>query len=546
MSGRARLDDALSRIAAAPANVWIDRRDGADVAARAAAAAAAGPLAGWLAAVKGNIDVAGLPTTAACPAFAYAPARDAPCVGRLEAAGAVVVGTTNMDQFATGLVGTRTPHGPLESVPAPGFIAGGSSSGSAVAVAAGLVDVALGTDTAGSGRVPAAMNGIVGLKPTQALVTREGVVPACRSLDCVSVFARTVDEAWRALGAIADPGAPPCPVPAAASAAPRVGVPAADRLEWYGDHEAAALFADAVDGLRRDGARIVEVDVGPFLETARLLYEGPWVAERYAAVGDFIEAHPDDVHPVVRDVVLAARGIGAADAFRGRYRLDQLRAETAARWAEMDVMALPTTPIAPTLAETLADPNGVHARLGTYTNFVNLLDLCAVSVPAGARGSGAPFGLQLVAPAFGDALVCHVGRRAAVAAADRSIALAVVGAHLSGQPLNHQLTSRGARLEARTTTAADYRLYRLPDTTPPKPGLVRAPGGGSAIEVEVWRLDAAAFGAFCREVPPPLGIGNVALADGAVVKGFICEPWALGGAEDITRFGGWRRYLGGS
>ncbi|MCB9011168.1 MAG: allophanate hydrolase [Actinobacteria bacterium] len=541
MNSRTAIDEALDRIAAGPAEVWIDRR--ADAAIAAECVDADGPLAGRLLAVKGNIDVAGFRTTAGCPAYGEVAARHAPVVERLEAAGMTVVGTTNMDQFATGLVGTRTPHGALTSVLAPELIAGGSSSGSAVAVASGLVDVALGTDTAGSGRVPAAMNGIVGFKPTQSIATRLGVVPACRSLDCVSVFARDLDTAWTALGAMADPGAHPCTADPRVIARPRVGVPRRDQLQWFGDVEAATLFDEALERLVALGATLVPIDLEPFLAMARLLYEGPWVAERDAAVGDFIRANPDAVDPVVREVILGAAGVDGAAVFRGLAERDRLLIEAEAEWATMDVLALPTTPVAPTLVETLADPHGTHARLGTYTNFVNLMGLCAVSVPAGVRPSGGPFGLQLIAPAHGDALLFEVARRFDLADPDRTILLAVVGAHLSGLPLNHQLTRRGARLHRRTTTAPRYRLHRLPEDDPPKPALVRVPEGGTRIEVEVWTLDAAAFGSFTALVPPPLAIGSVELADGAVVKGFVCEEWAVRGTRDISAAGGWRAHL---
>jgi allophanate hydrolase len=468
-------------------------------------------------------------------------------VAALEAAGAVLAGKTNMDQFATGLVGTRSPYGIPESVLAPGVIAGGSSSGSAVAVAAGLVDIALGTDTAGSGRVPAAMNGIVGFKPTRSMVSTDGVVPACRSLDCVSVFARTCELAWRTLGVLAADAAPArrdAAADARAQASPRVGVPRDQDLEWFGDDEAPALFAQALERLRSMGATIVPVDFAPFAETAGLLYGGPWVAERLAAVGGFVAANPDAVHPVVREVILAAADRTAVDAYNGWYRLEQLLAQTAPTWEAVDVLAMPTASIAPTVEETLADPHGVQTRLGRYTNFVNLMNLCAVSLPAGRRSGGAPFGLQLVAPPFADGLLAALGTRFESTAPEATVRLAVVGAHLAGQPLNHQLTRRGARLLTRTRTAPAYRLHALAGTVPPKPGLARSTDGdGAAIEVEVWELDTAAFGAFTAEVPPPLGIGTVELEDGTSVKGFICEPAGLAGATDITRFGGWRAYL---
>jgi allophanate hydrolase len=506
-----------------------------------------GALSGLRLAVKDNIDVAGLPTTAGCPEFATTPASDAPVVARLRAAGAVVAGKTVMDQFATGLTGTRAPTGPVACVADPRVIAGGSSSGSAVAVARGEADIALGTDTAGSGRVPAAMNGIVGLKPTRGLISVDGVVPACLSIDCVSIFARTCADALLTLSVAAEPPGPAergAPREARADlvrlAAPRIGVPPASQLT-FGDDESAALFASAVERLRALGATLVEIDLRPFRAAGDLLYGGPWVAERLAAVGGFIRDNPDaTLDPVVRAVILGAEGIDAVAAYRGRYALDALVREAAPQWERMDALIVPAVPSAPTIDEVAADPHGVNAALGTYTNFVNLMDLCALALPAGRRASGVPFGVQLIAPAFSDGLLCALGARLE----RRTVRLAVVGAHLRGQPLNHQLTARGARFVAATRTSADYRLHRLPDTVPPKPGLVRAPGPGAApIEVEVWDLGEAEFGSFTAEVPPPLAIGTVRLEDGADVAGFVCEPGALAGAEEITRHGGWRAFL---
>ncbi len=522
--------------------IWITRVPADDL-----AAPAGGALSGARLAVKDNIDVAGLPTTAGCPEYAFMPERSAPVVERLTAAGAVVVGKTVMDQFATGLTGTRAPTGPVGCAADPRYIAGGSSSGSAVAVATGEADLALGTDTAGSGRVPAAMNGIVGLKPTRGLISVDGVVPACLSIDCVSVFARTCAEARMALGVATEPPGPGVRDAGRGvrddlvrAAAPRVGVPAEGQLT-FGDEESPALFAAAVDRLRAMGARIVEIDLTPFRRAGELLYGGPWVAERLASVGDFIRTMPHaTLDPVVRQVILGAEGIDAVAAYRGRYALDALVAEAAPAWEDMDALLVPTIPFAPTIAEVQADPHGVNAALGTYTDFVNLMDLCALALPAGTRSTGVPFGVQLVAPAFGDALLCDIGARAE----GRSVRIAVVGAHLTGQPLNHQLTGRGGRLVAATRTSSDYRLHRLPGTVPPKPGLVRAPGPDAvAIEVEVWELDEAAFGSFVAEVPPPLAIGTVRLEGGDEVAGFVCEPAALEGARDISHHGGWRAFL---
>ncbi len=532
--------------------VWIERLSEGEVAA-GIAAAPPGPLSGRRLAVKDNIDVAGLPTTAACPEFAFRPEGSAPCVERLVAAGAVVAGKTNMDQFATGLVGTRSPYGAVSCVARPDVVAGGSSSGSAVAVATGEADIALGTDTAGSGRVPAAMNGVVGHKPTRGLIPVDGVVPACLTLDCVSIFARTCADARVALGVAVDPPGPGRRSSAddvrsalARASSPRVGVPGPEHLEVLED-DGAELFAAAVERLGGLGAGVVEIDLAPFRAAGDLLYGGPWVAERLASVGDFIRSHPGaSLDPAVRDIILGAEGISAVEAYRGRYALDRLVASAAPQWEDMDALLLPTVPFAPTLARVAADPLGVNVALGTFTSFANMMDLCALALPAGRWSSGVDFGVQLLAPAFGDAFLLDLGTRfeAAAPVAPARVRLAVVGAHLVGQPLNHQLTGRGARLIATTRTAPEYRLYALSGTVPAKPGLVHAPGGGgAAVEVEVWEMGAREFGGFVAEVPPPLAIGTVVLDGGEAVKGFVCEPHAVDGARDISRLGGWRAYL---
>ncbi|WP_116951362.1 allophanate hydrolase [Jiangella endophytica] len=532
--------------------VWITLRDEAAALAEAAETdrrAEAGerlPLAGTVLAVKDNIDVAGLPTTAGSRAFAYDPEHDASTVARLRAAGAVVIGKTNLDQFATGLVGTRSPFGAVRNAWDPARVSGGSSSGSAVATALGIVDLALGTDTAGSGRVPAALNGVYGVKPTLGLVPATGVVPACRTLDCVTVFARGLGLARRAAELMSGPdGADPLtrpdrPAPAL-PAVPRVAVPTAEHLDGlaggWGD-----AFARVVADLAATGTEIVEVDIAPLLDAAALLYDGAFVAERTAAVGDFIAAHPElvggDLDPTVAAIILAGERVRAVDYVRDRERLDRLGREGLSRLDGTAALLTPTTTWHPTLAEVAADPVGANARMGRYTNFANLLDRSALAVPAGAV-AGLPFGVMLTGDPFADRTLAQLAERIAAPPVD----LLVVGAHLRGQPLNHQLVSAGGSFVAGVRTEPSYRLHALP-TTPPKPGLARVATGGAAIEGELWRLPASGFGAFVAGLPAPMGIGSVRLDDGRGVAGFLCEPIALDGAPDITSYGGWRTYLG--
>jgi allophanate hydrolase len=530
------------------------------------------PLYGVPVAVKDNIDVVGLPTTAACPAFAYQPGRDATVITRLKRAGAIVIGKTNLDQFATGLVGVRSPYGIPRNPLRPDLIPGGSSSGSAIAVAAGLVPLALGTDTAGSGRVPAGFNNIVGLKPSPGLVSNAGVVPACRSLDCVSIFAATTDDAFAALMAIAGPD-PADPYsralglgePGATAPGTKLGVPLLGQRLFFGDAASAAGYEAAVARLVRLGLTVEQIDIEPFYETARLLYEGPWLAERYLTARALIASAPDSMHPVTREIILGGARPTAADAFAAFHQLEELRRTADATFRTVDALVLPTVPTVYTVRQVLADPIQLNSRLGTYTNFVNLLGLCGLALPAAMRDDGAPFGITLLAPGGRDAELAAIGRMfhadtgltlgatcdaqpplAPIAPAPRrdEIALAVVGAHLSGMPLNSELKALGARFLQATATAPDYRLFALAGTTPAKPGLLRvAAGTGAAIEVELWALSAAAFGRFVNAVPPPLSIGTLRLAGGREAKGFLVEAAATEGARDISRFGGWRAYV---
>ena len=538
--------------------IWISIADEREAIARAKNVDLSLPLAGVPFAVKDNIDVEGLSTTAACPAFAHQPARSATVVTRLLEAGAIVIGKTNMDQFATGLVGVRTPYGSCSSVFDSRYISGGSSSGSAVAVARGLCAFSLGTDTAGSGRVPAAFNSLVGLKPTRGVLSTAGVLPACRSLDCVSIFTSTTADAGLVFQIAQgfDATDPYSRTPSAGfDASPwltssfRFGVPGEAELKFFDDSETPALYRKAIDRLEELGGERTPIDFKPFREAAALLYSGPWVAERFAAIGDFLTREPKSVHSVVGEIILGSKKYLAVDAYRAAYRLEELKREAENQWARMDVLLLPTAGTIYTKEAVEADPVRLNSNLGYYTNFVNLMDLAAIAVPAGFRADGLPFGVSIVGQTFSDAALVALGARflnettTAPTVAPGCISIAVVGAHLSGQPLNYQLTERGARLVKACRTSEDYRLFALPNTTPEKPGLVRErdyKGGG--IEVEVWAVPENRFGSFVAAVPPPLAIGNVRLNTGEWVKGFVCEPLALQGAREITQFGGWKNY----
>jgi len=530
---------------------------------------ATGPLAGMRIAVKDNIDVAGFPTTAACPAFAYEPERSATVVERLQAAGAHMVGKTNLDQFACGLVGTRSPYGAVPNAFDARYISGGSSSGSAVAVARGLVDASLGTDTAGSGRVPASFNNIVGLKPTRGLISTRGMIPACRHIDCVSIFAPTVADAVdvfvAAIGHDAeDPYSRSMPIDLRPMPGRfRFGVP--DRLEFFGDALAAAAFDDALARLVDLGGTRSSFDFSPMTAVARSLYDGPWVAERYAAIKPFFDQHADAMDPVVRSIVASGKQYSAADLFDASDANGLASQDAAALWERFDVLVVPTAPTIYRIDELAHEPVALNRNLGTYTNFVNLLDMAAIAVPASMRSDGLPFGITLLGPAGSDLRLADLAQRfhhasgLTIGATGRplpaaralarpptngaTVRVAVVGAHLSGLPLNGQLLERGAQLESRVMTAPRYRFYALPDTTPAKPGLVRVLDDGIAIEAEVWSMPVEAYGSFVALVPAPLGIGSLELADGSTVQGFVCEASAVVDAQDISHYGGWRAYI---
>ncbi|HUG22628.1 allophanate hydrolase [Piscinibacter sp.] len=547
----------------------------AQLQARGAAALDAQPLLGIPFALKDNIDVAGWPTTAACPSYAPAPAaRHASVVQRLVNAGAIPVGKTNLDQFATGLVGTRSPFGAVPNPFDPARVSGGSSSGSAYVVSTGQVPFALGTDTAGSGRVPAGFCNIAGLKPTRGWLSTHGVVPACRSLDCVSVFALSPEDAWTVASLAA--GLDPLD-PFSRSAVPprlrvdrledlRIGVP--DPLEFFGDTVAAQAFDSALAALRGLGCRVVPVPFAPLERAASLLYQGPWVAERYAAVGEFLARRPADADPTVSAIVLGGADASAHDLFHAQHEMEALRAQAARQWNDIDVLFVPTAPTHPAIADLRADPFEPNRRLGHYTNFVNLLDMAAHALPGPFRSDGLPAGVTLIGPAFSDFALAQLATRLArslqptagamrhalgvapslaAAVPARPVRLVAVGAHMGGLALNWQFQERGARLVARTTTAPHYRMYSLTGTTPTRPGLVHVgPADGRAIEVEVWEMDSAHVGSFLALVGAPLALGTVELADGSSERGFVCEPRGVAAgspALDITHHGGWRGFL---
>lgn len=522
------------------------------------------PLYGVPFAIKDNIDLAGVPTTAGCPDYAYVPTRSAAVVERLLAAGALPIGKTNLDQFATGLVGTRSPYGPGRNAFDPAYVSGGSSAGSALAVALGLASFALGTDTAGSGRVPAAFNNLVGLKPTRGILSTRGVVPACRSLDCVSIFTLNAADAQRVLDVARafdaeDPYARAWQAGAAAREAFVVGVPAT--LETAGDVETIRAFARACAALEQAGATLREVDLAPMLAAARLLYEGPWVAERHHAIRDFLATHPQSVQPVTRAIIEPAAQRSALEVFDAQYRLMALKREADAILAGVDCIMTPTAPTILRIDDEAREPLRLNTLLGTYTNFMNLLDYAAIAVPAGFAANGLPYGVSLFGPAFSDeALLVYADRlhqalgtpvgmtqrlpsSLSVRESPEAMRLVVCGAHMRGLPLNHELTARGGRLLAATRTAPVYRLYALAGGPPRRPGLVRVASGGAAIEVEVWTLPMATVGSLLAGIPAPLALGKLTLADGSQATGFVCEAIAVDGAEDVTAHGGWRAWL---
>lgn len=541
---------------------WLEDKDPADL-----------PLYGVPFAMKDNIDLAGIPTTAGCPTYAYTPETSAFVVQRLIDAGAVPVGKTNLDQFATGLVGTRSPYGACGNAFDPRYISGGSSSGSAVSVALGQVCFSLGTDTAGSGRVPAALNNVLGVKPSCGLLSASGVVPACRTIDTISIFALTAEDAQRVLNVTSafDPSdpfsrrdmVPPLGHGRIPGGGFRFGLPRTEQLEFFGNGESKALFYRAVDRLESLGGVPVEVDLEPFLEAARLLYEGPWVAERYAAIRSFYERQPDALVPVTRQIIGGGRNPLAADAFAARYRLQELKRYTEPLWEDIDLVITPSTGTTYTIEEVAADPVQLNSNLGYYMNFMNLMDFSALAVPGGFQSNGLPLGVTMFAPAFYDQDLLAIGDRLhrtldlplgatgrahaqsslVEVAHEHTVRVAVCGAHMSGLPLNWQLTQRNARYVETIESAQEYRFYALPGGPPERPGMVHVGPGGGSVDMEVWEVPMDRFGSFVASIPSPLGIGKVKLEDGRLVCGFVCEASAIEYATDITHLGSWSQYL---
>jgi len=554
--------------------IFIHLRDAEDVLTEAGALGTFDPekpLFGIPFVIKDNIDAAGHPTTAGCPAYAYTAESDAFVVETLRGSGALLIGKTNLDQFATGLVGVRSPYPPPKNAIDPAIVPGGSSSGSAVAVALGIVSFALGTDTAGSGRVPAALNNIVGLKPTLGALSASGVVPACRTLDTVSIFALTVDDAYDVFRAAAiydadDAYARPIETPPLTSPPPafRLGVPSDETIEFFSDHHQADAFVAALEALRDRGALVMPLDFAPFFELAAMLYQGAWVAERFTVIEALLADDPDVVHPVTRKIISRASSLSAADTFRDLYRLQDLKRRLEPVLSQVDLLAVPSIPTFYRTADLEADPIGPNNRLGSYTNFVNLLDLSGIAVPTGPRTDGRPGSVTLLTKKGQDGLAASIARSLQPTdnplgatgwtlpptepllpspTADE-IEIAVCGAHMSGLPLNREMTERGGRFLRADETSNRYRLFALPGGPPTRPGLVRvADGEGHPIKLEVWALPTDAVGSFLEGIPSPLGIGSIELADGRMAKGFLCEQAGLEGANDISAFGGWRAYV---
>ena len=568
----AKADFFIAHADAAPASIWVSRVTSSSQLTANASSRAGAALADRLLAVKDNIDVAGFATTAACPAFSYQPVTSATVVQRLTDAGATVVGKTNLDQFACGLVGTRSPYGEVPNCFNQDFVSGGSSSGSAAAVSLGLADIALGTDTAGSGRIPAAFNNLVGIKPSRGLLSLHGSVAACRHLDCVSIFARTVPEAVTVLQVaagydFADPYSLSRRLdgrfmPERA----RVGIADPASLEFFGDGLSAKAYQQSLELVRAIGVIYSPIDLAPMVEVAHALYEDAWIAERYNAIAAFFDRHQDEMDPVVRTIIGHGKRFSASDLFSAMTALGQKRQAVLPMWDRIDALLVPTAPTFPSRKAVRDEPIERNRELGYYTNFVNLLDMAAVAVPTVFRSDGLPFGVTLIGPARSELRLAELAQRIHEASGlplgatpggvapkmtapfarpgGSTVKLVAVGAHMSGLPLNGQLQERGARKVTDSNTAPCYRLYQLPNSTPPKPGLVRVAGvEGTAIAVEVWEMPVDAYGSFVAAIAWPLGIGSIEMSDGSMLQGFVCDSSAVANARDISEFGGWRAFL---
>lgn len=507
------------------------------------------PLYGIPFAIKDNIDLVGVPTTAACPAYAYTPEYSAPVVEQLIEAGAIPIGKTNLDQFATGLVGVRTPYGAPRNPYAPERVPGGSSCGSAVALSEGMVTFSLGTDTAGSGRVPAAFNKLWGVKPSKGRLSTTGLVPACRSLDCISIFALNAADSQAVLkvaeGYDVEDAYSHETFDAPLLVSKMIGIPQAEQLMFFGDAGYQAAWVNAVHALQAKGWEVVEIDFEPFLKAARLLYEGPWVSERTTVLQDFLKTNADDFFPATRSIIAGGVDNTACEAFAAAYKLADLKRESEAVWEGLAAIVTPTAGGFPTLAELEADPIGPNSQLGYYTNFMNLLDLCAVATPAGETESGLPFGITWIAPRDSDKALIEIADKGptVLTEEDETLSILLFGAHMKGLPLNKQVVNLGGEFVAAVQTAAQYKMIYLPDPAPHRPGIIRVGEGGFSIAAEEWRLPKASLGTLLESIQQPLGLGQIELLDGRKVHGFLCEAAAAANAKDISSTGGWRGFL---
>lgn len=499
------------------------------------------PLWGIPFAIKDNIDLENIETTAACPEYAYTPKESAEVVKKLIEAGAIPVGKTNLDQFATGLVGTRSPYGEVHNALKPELISGGSSSGSAVSVARGQAAFALGTDTAGSGRVPALLNNLVGFKSSFGAWSTKGLVKACASLDCITVFSVDLEEAVIVDDVVRgfigeDPWSKEIPKPV--SRLPKKICLPNKAPEFYGPYgrEYEKAWNESVEKIQELNIPIEYIDYDMFSEAAAILYEGPWVAERWKDLVDFIKENPDKVFPVTKTILESGGNpkFDAVSVFKAIHRLQELKVKTKIMLKDA-VLVMPTAGGTWTRDEVRENPIATNSHMGKYTNHCNLLDLSAIAIPSGYAAEDVPFGITIFSLSDEEGLLIGLGRELK----EEKITVAVCGLHMQGYPLEVQMIECGSKYLRTCKTADKYKLFKL-NTNPTKPGLIKVQSGGSSIEVELWEMPLDKLGYFTSLISSPLGMGKVELEDGSEVCGFICEEYGKQDGEDITIFGGWR------